>query len=418
MGGKKVKKKKRVVLALSSGVDSSVSAALLKKQGYDVVGVFMHFWKDPEENELVENKCCSIEAFEDARKVAQILDIPLYTINAAKEFKKEVVDYFLSEIKAGRTPNPCVPCNPKIKFRFLFQKMLEMDADFVATGHYARIKREFPKNNNQDTKKSKISNNKIQAVGYKLLQAEDKEKDQTYFLYNLTQKQLGKIIFPVGKYQKPEIRKMAKDFGLPVFDKDDSQGICFTQEKYPTNFIRRNTPMKKGEIVDTGGKVVGEHEGLSIYTIGQRKGINIGGTGPYYVVEKDLKNNILIVTNQENDPKLFKQQMEVKNVNWIGAKESQLPIKVKVKIRYRNPLVDAIIIRKIQDAPKNFVLGQVKYKIQKDIKIQDARNKKQTGSDGVYVVEFVQPQKAVTPGQSAVFYTDKREVLGGGIIVV
>jgi tRNA-specific 2-thiouridylase len=376
MGGKKVKKKKRVVLALSSGVDSSVSAALLKKQGYDVVGFFMHFWKDPEENELVENKCCSIEAFEDARKVAQILDIPLYTINAAKEFKKEVVDYFLQEIKAGRTPNPCVPCNPKIKFRFLFQKMLEMDADFVATGHYARIK--------------KLTTYNLQPTTYGLFQSKDKEKDQTYFLYNLTQKQLAKIIFPVGEYQKPEIRKMAKEFGLPVFDKDDSQGICFTQEKYPTNFIRRNTPMKKGKIVNTDGKIVGEHEGLSIYTIGQRKGINIGGDGPYYVVEKDLKNNILVVTNKEDDPKLFKQNMEVKDVNWIGVNEPHFPIKVKVKIRYRNPLVDAII------------------------KEPTTHNLQPTN----YCVEFVEAQKAVTPGQSAVFYTDKGEVLGGGIIVV
>ncbi|TSD01299.1 MAG: tRNA-specific 2-thiouridylase [Parcubacteria group bacterium Athens0714_25] len=368
----KDKKKKRVVLALSSGVDSSVSAALLKKQGYDVVGVFMHFWKDPEENELVENKCCSLEAFEDARKVAQILDIPLYTVNAAKEFKKEVVDYFLDEIKAGRTPNPCVACNPRIKFKFLFQKMLEMDADFVATGHYARIKRELP------ITKSKISS-------YHLFQAEDKGKDQTYFLYNLTQKQLAKIIFPVGEYQKPEIRKLAKKFGLPVFDKDDSQGICFTQEKYPTNFIKRNTPMKKGEIVNTDGKVVGEHEGLSIYTIGQRKGINIGGTGPYYVVEKDLKKNILIVTNKEDDPKLFKKEMQVRDINWIGGSEPKFPLKVNVKIRYRNPLVDAII-------------------------------RKATAKS--YEVEFVEVQKAVTPGQSAVFYADDGEVLGGGIIKI
>lgn len=406
MGDGKSKKKKRVILALSSGVDSSVSAALLKKQGYDVVGFFMHFWKDPEENDLVENKCCSIEAFEDARKVAKILDIPLYTINAAKEFKKEVVDYFLQEIKAGRTPNPCVPCNPKIKFRFLFQKMLEMDADFVASGHYAQIM--------EHTLHSKECKDKKE---YKLFQAEDKNKDQTYFLYNLKQSQLSKILFPVGKYQKSEIRKMAKDFGLPVFDKDDSQGICFTQEKYPTNFIRRNTPMKKGKIVDTEGNVLGEHEGLSIYTIGQRKGINIGGNGPYYVVEKDLKKNVLIVTNKEDNPKLFKKEMEVKDVNWISGNEPKLPLKVKVKIRYRNVLVDAIITKKIQDALKNFVSGQAKNKIQKDIKIQDARNKKQAGSDGVYVVEFVQSQKAITPGQSAVFYTDNGEVLGGGNII-
>ena len=390
----KDKKKKRVVLALSSGVDSSVSAALLKKQGYDVVGVFMHFWKDPEENELVENKCCSLEAYEDARKVAQILNIPLYTINVAKEFKKEVVDYFLDEIKAGRTPNPCVACNPRIKFRFLFQKMLEMGADFVASGHYARIKRELPTSNKKFSKKSNLpvggQNPKSKIESYHLFQAEDGNKDQTYFLYNLNQAQLAKIIFPVGEYQKTEIRKMAKEFGLPVFDKDDSQGICFTQEKYPTNFIKRNTPMKKGKIINTEGKVLSEHEGLSIYTIGQRKGINIGGNGPYYVVEKDLENNILIVTNKEDDPKLFRKEMQVRDINWIGGSEPKFPLKVNVKIRYRNPLVGAIITEKIQN---NMM------------------------PDGVYRVEFVEAQKAVTPGQSAVFYTDNGEVLGGGIIV-
>jgi len=345
----------------------------------------------------------------------------IYTINVAKEFKKEVVDYFLDEIKAGRTPNPCVACNPRIKFKFLFQKMLEMDADFVATGHYACIKRGLPITNNQFSKKSNSpaggQNSKSKIKSYYLFQSEDEGKDQTYFLYNLTQKQLGKIIFPVGKYQKPEIRKMAKEFGLPVFDKDDSQGICFTQEKYPTNFIRRNTPMKKGKIINTDGKIVGEHEGLSIYTIGQRKGINIGGTGPYYVVEKDLKKNVLIVTNKEDDPKLFKKEMQVRDINWIAGSEPKFPLKAKVKIRYRNPLVDVIIKKKIQDTSKNFVSGQVKNKIQKDIKIQDARNKKQTGSDGVYVGEFLEAQKAITPGQSAVFYTENGEVLGGGIIV-
>lgn len=364
--GKIVKKpKKRVVLAMSSGVDSSVAAAILKKQGYDVVGVFMHFWKEPGNDSLRENKCCSLEAQEDARKVAHQLKIPLYTVNAAKEFKKEVVDYFLSETENGCTPNPCVVCNEKIKFNFIFKKMLEMDADFVATGHYADIKE-------IDGKKHLFTSN-------------DEEKDQTYFLYNLKQEQLKKILFPVGKYKKPQIRAMAKKMNIPVFDKDDSQGLCFTPEKYPTEFIKRNLKLKEGKIVDISGKKIGTHQGLQLYTIGQRRGINIGGSGPYYVVDRDFPKNCLIVTNNEKDPVIFKSRMLVEMKNWIVG-EPKLPFETNVKIRYRHPLVKAAILEK-------------------------------TSESGVFMVEFKQPQKAVTPGQSAVFYSDNGEVLGGGVIL-
>jgi len=359
--------KKRVVLAMSSGVDSSVAAALLKKQGYDVVGVFMHFWKEPGSDSLRENKCCSLESQEDARKVARKLGIPLYTVNAAKEFKKEVVDYFLEETKNGRTPNPCVACNEKIKFNFIFKKMLEMDADFVATGHYAEIK--------------KIKNK------YHLFTSSDEEKDQTYFLYNLKQDQLARIIFPVGKYKKPQIREMAKKMKIPVFDKDDSQGLCFTPEKYPTEFIKRNLKLKEGNIIDTDGKKVGKHQGLEIYTIGQRRGINIGGSGPYYVVERDFGKNVLVVTNNENDRAIFKKNMSVEIKNWVAG-EPESPLETNVKIRYRHPAVRAII-------KSHNVKG---------------------GTRNTYEVEFLEPQKAVTPGQSAVFYSDKGEVLGGGTI--
>lgn len=359
-----MKKKKKVIVAMSSGVDSSVAAALLKKQGYDVIGVFMHFWKEPGNDSLRENKCCSLESQEDARKVAHKLGIPLYTVNAAKEFKQDVVDHFLSETKAGRTPNPCVVCNERIKFNFLFRKMLEMDADFVASGHYADIRPEDGK--------------------YHLYTSTDEEKDQTYFLYNLKQEQLGRILFPVGKYKKPKIREMAKKMEIPVFDKDDSQGLCFTPEKYPTDFIKRNLELRGGDIVDTKGKKIGKHEGLEIYTIGQRRGINIGGTGPYYVVERDFKNNRLLVTNDERDPKIFCQKMKVEKTVWIAG-EPKLPLETNLKIRYRHPLVKAVITKKL------------------------AKN-------DVYEVEFKKPQKAVTPGQSAVFYSDGQEVLGGGII--
>lgn len=358
-------KKKRVIVGMSSGVDSSVAAALLKEHGYDVVGVFMHFWKEPVQNSLVENKCCSIESLEDARKVCQILGIPLYTANAEKEFKREVVDYFLREYSEGRTPNPCVACNEHIKFNVLMKKMLEMDGDFVASGHY--------------------SINKKEADGkFHLYQGQDTEKDQSYFLYNFNQKQLAKILFPVGEYKKPDIRALAKKMHLPVFDKDDSQGLCFTPEKYPENFLRRNLQLQAGKIVNTLGKIVGEHDGLPLYTIGQRRGINIGGDGPYFVVDKNLEENILIVTNNENDPALVRTEMEVEKVNWIGGEEVKTAKEVWVKNRYRNPAVSATII-----PMKN----------------------------GKYRVEFAEPQRAISPGQSAVFYTDKGEMLGGGRIV-
>lgn len=365
------KKRKKVIVGMSSGVDSSVAAALLKKQGYDVVGVFMHFWKEPSQNSLVENKCCSLEAQEDARKVAQILDIPLYTANASKEFKKEVVDYFLEEYKSGRTPNPCVACNEHIKFNVLLKKMLEMDADYVASGHYA-LKREFPISN---------KNKKIKKV-YRLFQGKDKEKDQSYFLYNFNQKQLSRILFPIGEYAKPEIRRLAKKFKLPVFDKDDSQGLCFTPEKYPENFLRRNLKLKRGKIANTAGVIIGEHDGLPLYTIGQRRGINIGGDGPYYVVDKDIKKNILVVANNEKDTALFCKSMLVGKVSWIAG-EPELPIKIFVKNRYRHPSVCAIM---------------------------------QKEANGSYKIVFDDPQRAISPGQSAVFYTKKGELLGGGRI--
>ncbi len=382
--------KKRVIVGMSAGVDSSVAAALLKEQGYDVVGVFLHFWKEPGQDALRENKCCSVESQQDARKVAQLLDIPLYTVNAAAEFKKEVVDYFLEETKAGRTPNPCVVCNERIKFNFLFKKMLEMGADFVATGHYAELK-------NIDGK-------------FHLYTSTDEEKDQTYFLYSVSQKQLSRILFPVGGYKKPEIRKIAEKINLPVFDKEDSQGLCFTPEKTPTKFIKRNLSLSAGDIVTTegpprvdeqgvlrveAGKKIGTHEGLELYTLGQRKGINIGGNGPYFVVERDFKNNILIVTNDEQDEKIYKKSMLVEVKSWIAEKPS-LPLEVNVKIRYRHPLVRCII---------------------KSVSTSDQKNIRIARDAELYEVEFLEKQKAVTPGQSAVFYADDNEVLGGGTIL-
>jgi len=362
--------KKRVIVGMSAGVDSSAAAFLLKKQGYDVIGVFLHFWKEPGQENGRENKCCSLESQEDARKVAQLLDIPLYTVNAARDFKRDVVDYFMKELKSGRTPNPCVACNQRIKFEFLFRKMLEMDADFVATGHYAKIKKKGDK--------------------YHLYTSCDENKDQTYFLYNLSQKQLSKILFPVGDYQKPQIRKITEQQGLPVFNKEESQGLCFTPEKNPVGFIKRNMNLKSGEIIDVSGKVLGEHQGLELYTIGQRKGINIGGTGPYFVVSRDFTNNKLVVTNDENAPELNRKTMIIEMNNWV-ADEPKFPLDVNVKIRYRQAAVRGTIVA---------------YK-----------NSKNQKSSKIFQIEFEEPQRAVTPGQSAVFYADDGEVVGGGVII-
>lgn len=394
-------KKKKVIVAMSSGVDSSVAAALLKKQGYEVIGVFMHFWKEPGQNSLVENKCCSTEAQEDARKVARLLDIPFYTTNASSEFKEKVVDYFIEENKAGRTPNPCVACNEYIKFNFLFKKMLEMEADFVATGHYAKIKEIDGK--------------------FHFYTSSDEEKDQTYFLYNLNQKQLGRIMFPIGGYKKDKVREMAKEMNIPVFDKDDSQGLCFTPEKYPTEFLKRHIKMKGGEIINTNSEVIGEHIGLQAYTIGQRRGINIGGDGPYYVAGKNFEKNQLIVTNNEKDPALYRNGVLVEIKNWTAG-EPVFPLKCLVKIRYRHPAVCAMIypVKSLIDNQGAQQFNGVN-PVKSPINDQGAQQfngvkKSKNANKQFYMVEFKDKQRAVTPGQSAVFYSKEGEVIGGGII--
>lgn len=345
-------KRKKVICAMSGGVDSSVATALLKKNGYDVVGVFMKFWREVGKGR--ENRCCSAEAEAGARRVAAKLKIPFYSINVAKEFKKRVVDYFIEEYKRGNTPNPCVMCNKHIKFRFLFKKMLELDADFVATGHYSK------------TKKGK------------LFKGKDNKKDQSYFLWTLKQKQLSKILFPIGDYTKKEVRQMAKKWNLPSSERPESQEICFisgTLQDFLKKALPRRSVAKGGPIITTDGKKIGEHEGLIFYTIGQRKGIKIGGIGPFYVVKKDFKNNALIVAQSEQASELFKKEMRVEKINWVSGKSYYG--RCKIKIRYMAPAVPAII----------------------------KGNK----------IIFTKKQRAITPGQSAVFYKNN-EVLGGGII--
>ncbi len=324
---------KKAIVAMSGGVDSSVVAALLKNQGYDVVGIFMRMHKNSDPK--------------DARIVASKLKIPFYVLDVQKEFKKKVVDYFVNEYENGNTPNPCVVCNKNIKFKFLIDKAIELGADYVATGHYVRIQ-----------------NNK-------LLIAKNTKKDQSYFLWQLNQKQLNKVLFPLGDYTKEQVREMAKKFKLPVYKKPDSQEICFVNDL--NNFLAQNIKTKTGDIITISGKKVGEHKGLIFYTIGQRKGIEIGGIGPFYVIKKDFRKNILIVSGNEKD--LMQKELIVKNSNFLSGK------------------------------PYN---GKCKVKIRSTAKAQDATIK------GNKVI-FDQPQRAITSGQSAVFYL-KDELIGGGII--
>ncbi|OGZ17398.1 MAG: tRNA 2-thiouridine(34) synthase MnmA [Candidatus Nealsonbacteria bacterium RBG_13_36_15] len=348
--------KKKIIIAMSGGIDSSVAAVILKKAGFEVTGVFMKFWREPGIQKW--NKCCSPESEKRARRVAMLLGIPFYVLNLEEEFKKIIVDYFLKEHKKGFTPNPCVVCNKEIKFSLLFKKAQKLEADYIATGHYAKIIK-----SNADSK---------------LLQGKDKEKDQSYFLWQLNQKQLRKILFPLGDFTKKEVRNLAKRYKLPVSDIPESQEICFIQNTVG-NFLKRHLKQKSGEIVDTKGKSVGRHQGLAFFTIGQRKGIGLAG-GPYFVLGKDLKRNILLVTRKKRD--LYKKELVAKNINWISGRRPNLPLRVRTKIRYRS-------------GPD---LATIKPFCKRTLR-----------------VIFDKSQKAITQGQSVVFYR-KKELLGGGII--
>ncbi|MFH1582473.1 MAG: tRNA 2-thiouridine(34) synthase MnmA [bacterium] len=353
-------KKGKVVCAMSGGVDSSVAAALLKKEGFEVVGVFIKFWSDESDGKSKsENRCCSSDSERRARATAAKLKIPFYVLNLEKEFKKRVVDYFLDTYKKGFTPNPCVVCNKEIKFGLLMEKALEWDADFIATGHYAR--------NVFD------SRNKI----YRLYKGKDKDKDQSYFLWMLDQKQLSRVLFPVGEYKKEEVRRIAKKMGLSVFNIPDSQEVCFIPGEV-NDFLKKYLKVKPGKIVDDNNKELGGHLGLHFYTIGQRRGMNLPG-GPFFVLDKVFKRNILIVTKDQK--KLFQKELKLDKINWISG-EKPIVLRIKIKIRYRQKEARASIK----------ILSRRKLKIVFDIS-----------------------QKAVTPGQSAVFY-NKEELLGGAII--
>jgi len=334
---------KKVVVAMSGGIDSSIAAALIKESKVEAIGVFMRIYPDPLRG-----------SEKRARKIAQILNIPFFVLDLRKEFKNKIINYFLKEYKKGRTPNPCVLCNKEIKFGLLLKQVRKMGAEFLATGHYARVKAQ------------------------KLLKAKDREKDQTYFLWQLDQKKLKHILFPIGGYTKKQVKDLAKEFKLPMSGVQESQEICFIKNTC-NDFLLKHLKKNPGNIVDAKGKVIGEHKGLWFYTIGQRKGINVSGKKPLYVLKKDIRKNILIVTENKKD--LESKELTVKDINWISGKAPKLPLRVMAKVRYRTCSSRA--------------------KIMKDVKS--------------YKVVFDKPQRAITVGQSVVFYKGA-EVLGGGII--
>jgi len=355
--------KKTIYVAMSGGVDSSVAAALIKKQGFNVVGVFFKPWS-PDKN---ISYCNWREDRFDAMSVAAKLDIKFKTWDFSIEYGKKVADYMINSYKKGITPNPDVMCNKEIKFGLFLTKALSEGADYIATGHYVR-KTEI------SSKSSKI---------FKLLRARDVNKDQSYFLWTLTQEQLKYCLFPVGEYTKPEVRKIAKKFGLPNHSKKDSQGICFVGQLDITDFLKNYIAPKKGEVRLAKTKIViGTHEGAAYYTIGQRHGFKISGSNkPHFITSKDLDNNILYVAGSEKDTNLFLKISHAAEINWIN-KNAKFPLNVNVVTRYRNKAQAATLSR------------------------SDKKN---------VVIKFQKPTKAITPGQSAVFYKGQ-EVIGGGII--
>lgn len=346
----------RVFAAMSGGVDSSVAALLLKKAGYDVTGVFMRCYN--------LDGCAEGDA-EDARRVSAHLNIPFYVFDFEEEYKQKVVDYMIEGYRQGITPNPDVMCNKEIKFGLFLKKALELGADYVATGHYVRIKKLI--------------------THYSLLTAKDLNKDQSYFLWTLTQNQLKYCLFPIGDYLKSEVREIARQAGLPTAEKKDSQGICFLGKVTLADFLKNYIPEKKGVVLTTAGEKLGEHRGAWFYTIGQRH-LGVASRQPVYVAEKDVKSNTVVVAEGEYSPSLYRKEIELTNVNLINPSllftQNSLP--VLARVRYRQPFAPAVL-----------------YKLK-------TKN---------YKLVFGSPVKFVAAGQSAVFYSKEGEMLGGGVIL-
>ena len=359
----------RVLVAMSGGVDSSVAAALLVDEGYEVFGVTLRLW-DPDETSSCRRSCCVTEDVNDARKVCQILGIPHYVLNFREQFMKWVVEPSCREYSSGRTPNPCLLCNQHIKFRFLLNKALSLEADFIATGHYAGVQEE----------------NGV----FRLIRARDEKKDQSYFLYCLGQEELKHLLLPLGLLTKREVRQIAKTKGLPVSSKHDSQDLCFVPDGDLRAFLREHLECRAGDIIDSEGKVLAQHEGIAFYTIGQRLRLDhsAGGGQRLYVAGIMPEKNILIAGREAD---LFRDELKAGNINWvIGNQDLRYPqpLPVKIKIRYGSVPVDAML----------------------------HLNGNAGDHCGEVLVSFRQPQRAITPGQAAVFYRGQ-EVIGGGTIL-
>ncbi|MBK8326869.1 MAG: tRNA 2-thiouridine(34) synthase MnmA [Moraxellaceae bacterium] len=352
----------KVIVGMSGGVDSSVSAYLLLQQGYVVEGLFMKNWEEDDGTEY----CTAKEDLKDAQAVCDKLGIKLHTANFAAEYWDNVFEHFLAEYKAGRTPNPDILCNKEIKFKAFLEYAQALGADYIATGHYTR--------RSADTDCAQ------------LLKGLDPNKDQSYFLHAVNGKQIAKTLFPVGELPKPEVRRIAQEQGLATYDKKDSTGICFIGERRFKDFLQQYLPAQKGTIVTDEGKVIGEHQGLMYYTIGQRQGIGIGGVknsaeAPWFVVSKDLANNRLVIGQGHEHPLMMSRSLYSQKLDWVAGECPTLPLRCKAKTRYRQPDQDCVIYNE---------------------------------GTGIRVV-FEEPQRAVTAGQSVVFYNDD-VCLGGGVI--
>lgn len=357
----KPKKDIQVVVGMSGGVDSSVAALLLKEEGYNVIGIFMKNWDETDDY----GYCTSSEDYKDVRRVCDVIDIPYYTVNFEKEYWDKVFTYFLEEYKKGRTPNPDVMCNKEIKFKAFLEYALKLGGDYLATGHYAQID--------------------YYNGEYRLLKGIDGNKDQTYFLNTLGQYQLSKTMFPIGHLEKKEVRYIAEKYKLATAKKKDSTGICFIGERNFKEFLSRYLPAQPGEIRDISGNIKGQHDGLMYYTLGQRKGLGIGGSGsgePWFVADKDLKNNILYIVQGEKHPALYSYGLLASNLSWVSDRPTATTFDATAKFRYR----------------------------QRDQEVRVFMT-----SDSHCKVIFKKPQKAITPGQAVVFYGGE-VCLGGGII--